>query len=177
MNGGCAYEKDGRHHSFVGARLRAVARCRLRPLAEQPADYHHHLHVYGGQTDSPLNDLIDVFNNTVGVEEGIRVEVAMVSDNKNIHNGIIAAAAGEPGRRSCPICSFPIRRPFLLCLIRASLSIIAITSPKTSLQPSCQLFWKMAKSTAILCVCPLPSQQSCSSSTKPISTAFPLQQA
>ena len=59
-------------------------------------------HVYGGQTDSPLNDLIDVFNNTVGVEEGIRVEVAMVSDNKNIHNGIIAAAAGEPGSPKLP---------------------------------------------------------------------------
>lgn len=59
-------------------------------------------HVYGGQTDSPLNDLIDVFNNTVGVEEGIQVEVAMVSDNKNIHNGIIAAAAGEPGSPKLP---------------------------------------------------------------------------
>lgn len=52
-------------------------------------------HVYGGQTDSPLNDLIDVFNNTVGVEEGIRVEVAMVSDNKNIHNGIIGRSGGR----------------------------------------------------------------------------------
>ena len=25
-------------------------------------------HVYGGQTDSPLNDLIDAFNQTVGKE-------------------------------------------------------------------------------------------------------------
>lgn len=58
-------------------------------------------HVYGGQTI--LRSTISrCFNNTVGVEEGIRVEVAMVSDNKNIHNGIIAAAAGEPGSPKLP---------------------------------------------------------------------------
>lgn len=59
-------------------------------------------HVYGAQTDSPLNDLIETFNNTVGVEEGIRVEVTMVSNNKNIHNDIIAAADGEPGASKLP---------------------------------------------------------------------------
>ncbi|MDO4733152.1 MAG: hypothetical protein Q4B50_06540, partial [Bacillota bacterium] len=42
-------------------------------------------HVYGAQTDSPLNDLIEVFNNTLGKEEGIKVEVTMVSNNNNIH--------------------------------------------------------------------------------------------
>lgn len=30
-------------------------------------------HVYGGQTDSPLNDLIDEFNQTVGKEQRINV--------------------------------------------------------------------------------------------------------
>ncbi len=30
-------------------------------------------HVYGAQTDSPLNDLIEVFNNTVGKDQGIQV--------------------------------------------------------------------------------------------------------
>lgn len=29
-------------------------------------------HVYGGQTDSPLNDLIDEFNGTEGKKEGIK---------------------------------------------------------------------------------------------------------
>lgn len=59
-------------------------------------------HVYGGQTDSPLNDLIDSFNNTVGKEKGIRVEVTMVSNNKNIHDDIIAAASNDPDAAGLP---------------------------------------------------------------------------
>ncbi len=59
-------------------------------------------HVYGAQTDSPLNDLVETFNNTVGLEEGVRVEVTMVSNNKNIHDDILAAAAGEPGAPELP---------------------------------------------------------------------------
>ena len=30
-------------------------------------------HVYGGETESPLNDLIDTFNETVGRAQNIRV--------------------------------------------------------------------------------------------------------
>ena len=90
-------------------------------------------HVYGGQTDSPLNDLIDVFNNTVGVEEGIRVEVAMVSDNKNIHNGIIAAAAGEPGSPKLPdmFVSYPKTVLALPDVYKRQLSGYAIRIPVT----------------------------------------------
>ena len=66
-------------------------------------------HVYGAQTDSPLNDLIDEFNSTVGKEEGIQVEVTMVSNNKSIHEHILAAANGEPGSSELPdiFCSYP----------------------------------------------------------------------
>lgn len=59
-------------------------------------------HVYGAQTDSPLNDLIEEFNKTVGQEKGIRVEVTMVSNNKNIHTHILAAAEKEPGAAELP---------------------------------------------------------------------------
>ena len=59
-------------------------------------------HVYGAQTDSPLNDLVDEFNETVGSEEGIQVEVTMVSNNKNIHNHILAAANEDPGAAELP---------------------------------------------------------------------------
>ena len=59
-------------------------------------------HVYGAQTDSPLNDLIDEFNDTVGKEEGIRVEVTMVSNNKNIYEDILAAANQDPGAPELP---------------------------------------------------------------------------
>ena len=43
-------------------------------------------HVYGGQTDSPLNDLIDAFNQTVGKEQQINVQVTSVSNTNTIHS-------------------------------------------------------------------------------------------
>lgn len=59
-------------------------------------------HVYGAQTDSPLNDLIQTFNETVGKEQGIQVEVSMVSNNKNIHKHILAASNNDPGAHPLP---------------------------------------------------------------------------
>lgn len=59
-------------------------------------------HVYGAQTDSPLNDMIDTFNQTVGQEEGIQVEVTSVSNNKNIHKAILASAFGDAGAAPLP---------------------------------------------------------------------------
>jgi len=59
-------------------------------------------HVYGAQTESPLNDLIDIFNDTVGKEEGIQIQVTMVSNNNNIHKDILAAANEEPGAPRLP---------------------------------------------------------------------------
>ena len=59
-------------------------------------------HVYGGQTDSPLNDLIDEFNHTVGAEKGIQLQVTVVSNTNNIHNAVLRAANGEPGAAELP---------------------------------------------------------------------------
>lgn len=59
-------------------------------------------HVYGAQTDSPLNDFIQTFNETVGKEQGIQVEVSMVSNNKNIHKDILASANNDPGSSPLP---------------------------------------------------------------------------
>lgn len=59
-------------------------------------------HVYGGQTDSPLNDLIDEFNRTVGAEKGIQLQVTVVSNTNNIHNAVLRAANGEPGAAELP---------------------------------------------------------------------------
>ena len=41
-------------------------------------------HVYGGQTGPHLNDMIDIFNQTVGKEEGGYAEARMVSDTNSI---------------------------------------------------------------------------------------------
>ncbi len=59
-------------------------------------------HVYGEQTDSPLNDMIDKFNRTVGVEKGITIQVTKVSDTNTLHEAVLAAAKGEPGAGSLP---------------------------------------------------------------------------
>ena len=59
-------------------------------------------HVYGGQTDSPLNDLIDQFNQTVGKEKGINVQVTSVSNTNTIHELVLAAANEEPGASELP---------------------------------------------------------------------------
>ena len=66
-------------------------------------------HVYGAQTDSPLNDMISTFNQTVGKEQGIQVEVTLVSNNKNIHEAILSSAYGDPGASGTPgyVCCIP----------------------------------------------------------------------
>lgn len=59
-------------------------------------------HVYGGQTDSPLNDLINQFNQTVGKQKQINVQVTSVSNTNTIHELVLAAANEEPGAPELP---------------------------------------------------------------------------
>lgn len=59
-------------------------------------------HVYGGQADSPLNALIEEFNDTVGAEENIRVQVTSVTNTNTIHENVLSAAYGEPGAPDLP---------------------------------------------------------------------------
>ena len=59
-------------------------------------------HVYDGQTDSPLNDLIDQFNQTVGKQKQINVQVTSVSNTNTIHELVLAAANEEPGAPELP---------------------------------------------------------------------------
>lgn len=59
-------------------------------------------HVYGEQVASPINDLIDEFNSTVGKKEGIQITVTSVSNSNKIHEGVLAAANNEPGAPELP---------------------------------------------------------------------------
>ena len=59
-------------------------------------------HVYGGQVDSPLNGLIDEFNDTVGKEKNIHVQVTAVSNTNTIHDEILAAINHEAGAPTAP---------------------------------------------------------------------------
>ena len=59
-------------------------------------------HVYGSQTTSPLNTVIDDFNRTVGKENGITINVVSVTSSSAIDNALAAAANGEPGAADLP---------------------------------------------------------------------------
>lgn len=54
-------------------------------------------HVYGSQTNSPLNDLIDEFNTTTGQDTGVLVKVAMVTDSTKIDDTLSESIADAPG--------------------------------------------------------------------------------
>lgn len=59
-------------------------------------------HVYGSQTSSPLNDVIDEFNNTTGKETGVLVKVEMVTDSSDIDAALSASLNNEPGAQELP---------------------------------------------------------------------------
>ncbi len=59
-------------------------------------------HVYGSQSNSPMNKLVEQFNNTVGRKEGIRVSVTSVSNSTAIHFSLVAAAQNSPGEGILP---------------------------------------------------------------------------
>lgn len=59
-------------------------------------------HVYGSQTESPLNDVINTFNRTTGKEKGVIINVASVSNSSSIDEALIASANGDPGSVPLP---------------------------------------------------------------------------
>ena len=59
-------------------------------------------HVYGSQTKSPFNTAIDEFNNTVGKENGITVNVVSVTSSSAIDEALAASVNGEPGAEELP---------------------------------------------------------------------------
>lgn len=59
-------------------------------------------HVYGEQSDSPLNDMIEEFNNTVGIQKGITVKSMKVSDTNTIHEAVLKSEQGGPGTEKLP---------------------------------------------------------------------------
>lgn len=59
-------------------------------------------HVYGAQARSPMNMLIDRFNQTVGKEQGIIINVTSVSSTWTIHDELVASARKDPGSEEPP---------------------------------------------------------------------------
>ena len=59
-------------------------------------------HVYGNQTDSDMNELVDEFNKTVGKNKGIIVQVTMLANSDYIHTALVDAANNVPGAGKLP---------------------------------------------------------------------------
>ena len=59
-------------------------------------------HVYGGQAESLLNDMIAQFNETVGKEENIQVQVGSVTNTNTIHESVLSSAFDDPGAEELP---------------------------------------------------------------------------
>ncbi len=59
-------------------------------------------HVYGEQADSPMNQLVDEFNRTVGQENGVVIDVTLMSSTAQIGEKLLDAQRGTPGVPSMP---------------------------------------------------------------------------
>lgn len=59
-------------------------------------------HVYGSQTESPFNDLIEKFNQTLGKEKGIIINITSVTDSSSIDDALISSAKNEPMSAEMP---------------------------------------------------------------------------
>ncbi len=59
-------------------------------------------HVYGSQTESPMNDMVDEFNQTTGKDQGVIINVTSVSNSSDIHDALLSAAAGQAGAGELP---------------------------------------------------------------------------
>ena len=59
-------------------------------------------HVYGDQSNSPLNEFISQYNATAGKERGINVVVTYVSSTNRIHEAVLSAVRKEPGAPPLP---------------------------------------------------------------------------
>ncbi len=59
-------------------------------------------HVYGEQADSPMNRLIEEFNQTVGREKGILINVTLMSNASQIGDKLLKAQNDEPGVPAMP---------------------------------------------------------------------------
>lgn len=59
-------------------------------------------HNYGGQMKDKMDEIIDEFNGTIGVEEGVIINVTSISGSATLHEKLTMAANGDPGAPALP---------------------------------------------------------------------------
>ena len=59
-------------------------------------------HNYGGQLKDTMDEMVDEFNETVGAEQGIIINVTSISGSAALHDKLTMAANGDPGAPTLP---------------------------------------------------------------------------
>lgn len=59
-------------------------------------------HNYGGQLKDTMDNMVDEFNDTVGAEKGIIINVTSISGSATLHEKLTIAANGDPGAPPLP---------------------------------------------------------------------------
>lgn len=59
-------------------------------------------HNYGGQMKETMDEMIEEFNGTVGVKEGIIINVTSISGSSTLHDKLVMAANDDPGAPTLP---------------------------------------------------------------------------
>lgn len=59
-------------------------------------------HVYGEQADSPMNELVDEFNQTIGLERGVVIDITTITNSSDIGSMLLDAQADKPGSEEMP---------------------------------------------------------------------------
>ena len=85
----------------------AVSGCRNpnRPSPESPVTLNM-WHNYGGEMQKTMDELIDEFNSTVGAEQGINVNVSVISSSAELNTSLGMIVNDDPGAPEMPdICT------------------------------------------------------------------------
>lgn len=59
-------------------------------------------HNYGGQMKETMDDMIEEFNGTVGIKEGVIINVTSISGSATLHDKLTMAANEDPGAPALP---------------------------------------------------------------------------
>jgi multiple sugar transport system substrate-binding protein len=59
-------------------------------------------HNYGGQMKDTMDEMIEEFNGTVGIKEGVIINVTSISGSSTLHDKLTMAANGDPGAPDLP---------------------------------------------------------------------------
>jgi multiple sugar transport system substrate-binding protein len=59
-------------------------------------------HNYGGQMKQTMDEMIEEFNGTVGIEEGVIINVTSISGSSTLHDKLTMAANDDPGAPALP---------------------------------------------------------------------------